>query len=601
MRRRFFQGFARRSDEDTDESVDRRRSSSSTKEGRSSRLLAIGLAILAIVLGILALSLFLPNQSDLNGRLRAALLCAMDGSCLGGDVRFTSLIVDGNVTAPNVPNGTCIESINGISAPNIDLVAGVNIVITPDPGASAVDVATTTDLVNITMLAVTQDTLLGNHTSCAAPLLPSCLDISGQMCMTPLDASCWPANATFDTLYVRTLILENDTLSVQTCDLGTSIEVDVLTANDVMLNGTMTCTNPAQGVSNDCLHLGGYSCPMGMPLDDSCIPASLTFYDLSVTNQLNLNLVSCVSPLDTACFPALVGDVTGALSSTTVVALQGVPVAAGTPLPDAILYYNGAQWTGASVIYSVPSVGNSVVARDADGNITVNVMNAQLLQPPIGSTQCVGLGAPTAAVGACAKADISLDNHDILNVGAIYVDDLFGVGAFNFPNIAMHANLNMQNNSLWFNNDLGTRIYSPAAGVLQVDAAFTVNNFVTATHYNGYNPSGAPTAVAGTGAGTGPTVTVSAGSTDCKLQVTVLTGTAPTAAATVFTLTYATPWAGTLTSGAVFSPASATAAALTGTAAPWISAETLSSFTFRSGAVALAATTTYVWNFQTCA
>lgn len=558
------------------------------------------LTVAAVILGIVALAVLLPRQNGLDGTLRNIQQCSLDGSCLGGIVHLESLTVEGNITAPNIPNNTCIESINAIQSPNIDFVAGDNIVVTTDAGSNSILLATTKDILNITMLAITQDTLLGNYTTCDSPLLPSCLDISGQMCMSPLDSSCWPTNATFDTLYVNNLILGNDTLAVQTCDIGLSISVDTLTTTNILLNGTFSCTNVNAGIGLECLNLASYSCPMGMPLGDSCIPANLSFFDLSVTNQLNANLVTCTNTIDSNCVPPLAGDVTGPFGANTVTSLQNIPITTGTPSLDAILYYNGVQWSGTDIVYSVPLVGDSVVARDVDGNITVGVMNAQVLQPPFGSTQCVGLGAPGATVGACAKADLSLDFHDILNVNAMYVDNLYGIGAFSFPNIAMHANLNLLNNSLLFNNDLGTSLFSPSPGIIQTNAAFTINNVLTASRFNGYNPISLPTVAAGTGAGTGPTITVTPGSTDCKLQVTVLTGTAP-AANNIFVLTYATAATGTLTSGVVFSPASQTAAALTGTSAPLVSAETLATFTFRSGSVALAASTTYVWNFQTCA
>lgn len=567
--------------------------------------LILAAALAAIVLGSVALALLVPRQSNTEASLRALTTCLADGSCVGGDLHVATLIVDGNVTAPNVPaDGSCVERINGVSPTNgsIDLVGGENVVVTPDAPNHAVNISTTTNLVNITMLAVTGSTLLGNQTTCAAPILPSCLDISGQSCSAPLDASCWPANATFDVLHVNTLQLDNGTMVTATCDLGDSLTVSTLITEDLVLSGSFSCPSPSTGIPQSCLSLGGYSCPLGMPLADSCIPASLTFYDLSVTNMLSVNLVQCTQPLDaSSCLVPLVGDVTGPLTATTVTALQAVPISAGTPNAQALLAYDGAQWTGTNVSWSEPSAPNTVVARDASGNITVGVLNAALVQPPPGSTSCLGLGAPGATVGACAKADLSLDYHSLTNVGSIYVDNLYGTGtlATAVPLITVHSNLTFSSGTtLWFNN--ATNFYSTLAGVLQTDAALVLSNTLTAYRYQAYSPLGEPTVVAGTGAGTGPTLTVTAGSTDCKLQVTVLTGTGP-AASTVFTLTYRTAATSTLTSGVVFSAASATAAALTGTSAPWVSAEALGTFTFRSGTVALAATTTYVWNFQTCA
>lgn len=575
--------------------------------GTSSQMLRLVVFVLTmggLAMGIAALAMGLARQGTLDSSLRALQMCAQDGSCLGGSVHLTTLVVDGNITAPNIPNGTCVQTLNGVPPDaqfNIDVLAGTNMVVTPDAPNHAINISTTTSLVNITMLAVQGDTMLGMHTTCSAPMLPSCLDISNQTCTVPLDASCMPSVAMFDVLHVNSLVLPNNQSLVAPCSLAESVDVGTLVVNDLVLTGSFTCPLPSTGISQNCLDLGGYSCPLGQPLADSCIPASLNFTDLAVTHMLSVNLVQCAQPLDVAsCLGPLVGDVTGPLDNTTVVALQGTPVDSTAPLSQAVLVFNGVAWTGTALTWSELNVGNTVVVRDASGNATVNVMNAQTVQPPSGSGQCLGLGEPGAATGACAKADVSLDGHSLTNVGAIYVDNLHSGGTLAMSNafITLHADLVLNGNQLWFNN--ATNFYSTTPGVLQSDAALIVSNTLTAARYTAYSSLGIPTVVAGTGAGTGPTLTVTPGSTDCKLQVTVLTGTSP-AANTVFTLTYRTAATGTLANGVVFSAASATAAALTGTSAPWVSAEALGAFAFRSGTVALAATTTYVWNFQTCA
>jgi hypothetical protein len=107
--------------------------------------------------------------------------------------------------------------------------------------------------------------------------------------------------------------------------------------------------------------------------------------------------------------------------------------------------------------------------------------------------------------------------------------------------------------------------------------------------------SGTPTAVAGTGAGTGPTVTVTG--TDAAINVVLTVGTAPTANAILFTITFVTAYS-SATTVVVFSAASLTAAALSGTSSPYLSANTASTFTFHSGSLALTALATYQWNFS---
>lgn len=561
-------------------------------------------ALAIIVIGSLLLALLLPRQSDTEASLRTLTACLEDGSCVGGDLHLETLVVDGNVTAPNIPNGTCVQTLNGVvpnneTQFNIDLVGGDNVIVTPDPTQHAVNISLSADL-NITMLAVQGDTLLGLQTTCGSPLLPSCLDISNQSCTAPLAASCLPANATYDTLHVNTIVLANGQNVTTSCNLGDSLTVGTLTVDDLVLTGTFACPNPSTGIPQNCLNLNGYTCPLGQPLADSCIPASLTFTNMSVTNTLSVNMMTCAQPLDAStCLNVLGGDVTGAPNANTVTALQGVPIDTTTPLTQAVFTYNGLKWTGNSMTWSEPSVGNTVVARDSSGNITVGVLNAELIQP-FDSNTCLGLGAPGSAVGACAKADMSMDYHSITNVNAIYLDNLYasGVQALSNPVITIHSDLSLDGNTLWFNN--ATNFYSSTPGILQTDAALVLSATLTAARYTAYSPLGVPTVAAGAGAGTGPTLTVTAGSNDCKMQVVLTTGTGP-AVDTLFTITYRTAATGTLTSGVVFSAAGANAAALTGTSAPWVSAEALDTFTFRSGSVALAATTTYTWNFQTCA
>lgn len=569
-------------------------------------LSVVGIGIILIVLGSVALGVLIPSQTNTDTLLRSLSECVASGSCVGGNLVLNTLIVDGNITAPNVPiNNSCVTAINGVvpdnTSFNVDILPGKNILITPDQTSYSVNISTTTSLINVTMLAVQGDTLLGYQTTCIVPMLPSCLDISGQSCTGgALDNSCLPANATFDTLFVRNIQLENGTNIVGTCHFtNDTVQVLSTTTENLFLSGSFSCANATTEIPHSCLNLSGYTCPMGMPLTDSCIPANLTFYDMSVTHTLNVNLVQCGSPLSaTTCLSPLAGDVIGPLDATTVATLRGVSIDSTPPNTNGIFLYNGVHWTGNEMTWSQLSLGNTIVARDASGNANVGVLNAHLIQPPLSGNTCLGLGG---AAGACAKADLSLGYHSITNVNAIYVDNLYGSGTLNVvsPLITVHTNLAFANGAkLVFNNV--TSLYSQSTGVLQTDSTLVVNNVLTAARFTAYNPAGVPTiTVVGTGAGTGATVNITSGSNDCKLQVNVLTGTAP-AANSIFTVTYQTPSTGTLTAGVVFSAASATSAALSGTSAPWLQAEALGTFTLRSGTVALSPLTLYVWNFQTC-
>jgi len=107
--------------------------------------------------------------------------------------------------------------------------------------------------------------------------------------------------------------------------------------------------------------------------------------------------------------------------------------------------------------------------------------------------------------------------------------------------------------------------------------------------------TGTPTIVAGTGAGTGPTVSVTTNGK--QLQVTVATGTLPTGTnATIATVTL--PNALTYTPNPVFSSASSATALLNGASMIFMTSTGTANVTITSGTTALTAATTYVWNIS---
>jgi hypothetical protein len=105
----------------------------------------------------------------------------------------------------------------------------------------------------------------------------------------------------------------------------------------------------------------------------------------------------------------------------------------------------------------------------------------------------------------------------------------------------------------------------------------------------------APGIAAGTGAGTGPTVSVIRAS-DLAGTVSVLTGTTPTASAVVATITFNATYVTTPT--VILTPANAAAAALTGTSQVFAVGASATTFTITAGSAALAATTTYLWSYM---
>jgi len=115
----------------------------------------------------------------------------------------------------------------------------------------------------------------------------------------------------------------------------------------------------------------------------------------------------------------------------------------------------------------------------------------------------------------------------------------------------------------------------------------------------GYDSDGrggttAPSITAGTGAGTAPTVSVTGNGRGGQISIT--TGTSPSTAATIATMTYATAYSAA-PSAVVITPANAATAALT-SAAPYISASNAGNFVMTSNASALTGSTAYKWNYS---
>jgi Protein of unknown function (DUF1565) len=109
--------------------------------------------------------------------------------------------------------------------------------------------------------------------------------------------------------------------------------------------------------------------------------------------------------------------------------------------------------------------------------------------------------------------------------------------------------------------------------------------------------SSAPTAVAGAGAGGTPgTPTLSAGSTDISGNVSITTGTLPSASAVVITVTF-NKAAFTNAPFVELTPANAATALLSGATMVYLSATT-GTFVINAGATGLVAATAYSWNYH---
>ncbi len=242
----------------------------------------------------------------------------------------------------------------------------------------------------------------------------------------------------------------------------------------------------------------------------------------------------------------------GAKTVTSTIGYQATPInAAGTYVTPAVTTATGVQIADSN-LGSGPATLGTLIGIDvvAQTVTTTNSYGMRLAAPTGGATINQALNfvsGTTAAAGATFGADAA-------------------------PSV---------------------NLYRSAANMLKTDADLTVRHVVPLS-------SAIPTVAAGTGAGTGPTITVSAASTDCKMQITVLTGSTPTAAGAIMTVTYNNAFTGTVIPGVVFSAANAAAAALSSTTSPYVSSETLTTFVFTAGSAALTGATTYKYSFQVC-
>ncbi len=118
---------------------------------------------------------------------------------------------------------------------------------------------------------------------------------------------------------------------------------------------------------------------------------------------------------------------------------------------------------------------------------------------------------------------------------------------------------------------------------------------ISGTHFGGLAAS-VPTAAAGTGGGSGPTISLNANDNDVSGYVSVTPGASPAASATVVTITFGTAYA-TLAKCSLW-PANAAASALTGAGKAYVPVGSNTAFAITSGATALVASTLYTWGYM---
>ena len=143
-------------------------------------------------------------------------------------------------------------------------------------------------------LSVSGTTFLGTSTVCNNPLDSSCLAISNQACPAgPLSANCIPTSGlVLHDLTVGMLTILNSTqqLNVNVIN-GTAFSTDDLFVNYITLGHGMICTGNAS-ISPSCVDISNKDCPGGH-LQNACFPPSITFVNITSLDTLHINQLSC--------------------------------------------------------------------------------------------------------------------------------------------------------------------------------------------------------------------------------------------------------------------------------------------------------------------
>lgn len=256
-------------------------------------------------------------------------------------------------------------------------------------------------------LTVTGETYLGNVTTCSAPLSASCIDPSNAMCPNgPMALNCIPTdNLFFNSVTVGMLTILNGTQIAQVTNSS------LLIAQEIRLeNGPLTCSGNAS-ISPSCITWGaGQTCPLG-PFDQSCIGQSLTLSTASVQtltvgvalqctnpNAVNPSCFSidgktCASPVDATCIPLRVRSVNGVTPNPLTFDLQ-LLAGAGVAITSGI---NALTVENTGVLSVGLNAAPSSIFQVTNGLVTSNGTLSFVLAPQGARTALMGptTGGPT--------------------------------------------------------------------------------------------------------------------------------------------------------------------------------------------------------------
>ncbi|MBX9637689.1 MAG: hypothetical protein K2Q45_09090 [Nitrosomonas sp.] len=451
----------------------------------------------------------------------------LDGSIVigssGGAPVAAQITGNNGVSIVNGPNSISINALGTCTAGNKFSASCLDISLQTCPGGS-LDPTCIPQALSVTTLGVSGQTVLGTNTTCMAPLSSSCYDISNQACPAGvLDASCIPTSFHFANLTVDLLTVMNFTTITANIASQDVLNVTHLQAGDITLTGMMTCTAPGGGaISPSCFSLANHVCPMGMPLDSSCIPSSLTLYNATVVNSLSVASLTCnagpisstciaidnktcsLAPVDDSCMQPRIKTINGLSPNSMTLDFQIAVSGSGLslmPMGNGILLSNtGVVSVGLDAPSTEFTVSNSPVT--SNGTLTLTKVN----QAP--NTVWAG---PVNSGGPSAQPTFRLlDLPDLpqLDAGYLYIGAGIGNAVVAAPLVgAGGTNITNSNGTIIISSLLGTvtsvDLAVPSSflsvssnpitssGTLTVSLLAQSNNVVFASPANG--GSGAPT------------------------------------------------------------------------------------------------------------
>jgi len=278
---------------------------------------------------------------------------------------------------------------------------------------------------------------------------------------------------------------------------------------------------------------------------------------------------------------------TGALSLAQVLLNGGTPAASTSQLYCTTAPYTGGTGTTTFPVALLDSGGTPVSSWNTGGTI-------------------LGINAPSAFNGS--YFDIHLNGAASL-LSAYPVSAGVGLTLALGTNWLVSAGVSVFQKMrsdwpfFWSNSTstagtTDTTLNRAAPGVLQINAGSAVGSTGSLKLGQILGGSGTPAIAAGTGAGTSPTVSLTAGSSNTAGQINITTGSGPAATSPIVTITFANAYSFANGPFVVFSPANLAAAQLVGGSADIFVSTTATSFTLNSGSPALTAATQYIFNYM---